>query len=101
MNHWAGRQAVIGTMHGKEAVIGPRLSALGLTSLVPENFDTDRFGTFTGEVKRVGTQLEAARQKARAAMAATGAPIGVASEGSFGPHPAIPFLHMEIGRAHV
>jgi hypothetical protein len=94
MNHWTGRHAVIGTMHGKEAVIGPQLSQLGLAWQVPKDFDTDRFGTFTGEVKRVGTQLEAARLKARAAMTITGAPIGVASEGSFGPHPAIPFLYV-------
>jgi hypothetical protein len=91
---WHRRLAVIGTMHGKEAVIGPRLTVLGLSWHVPADFDTDQFGTFTGEVKRAGTQLEAARQKARAAMALTGAPIGVASEGSFGPHPAIPFLHI-------
>ncbi len=94
MNHWTGRHAVIGTMHGKEAVIGPQLSQLGLAWQVPRDFDTDRFGTFTGEVKRAGTQREAARQKALAAMTITGAPIGVASEGSFGPHPAIPFLHV-------
>jgi hypothetical protein len=94
MDYWIGKTAVIGTMHGKETVIGPRLEALGLAWHVPTNFDTDQFGTFTGEIARAGTQLEAARKKARAAMAATGAKIGVASEGTFGPHPAIPFLQV-------
>lgn len=92
MNHWEGRQAVIGTMHSKEAVIGPHLEKLGLLWEVPTQFDTDQFGTFTGEVKRAGTQREAARAKAHAATVVSGAPIGVASEGSFGPHPVIPFL---------
>jgi hypothetical protein len=35
---------------------------------------------------------ETARLKAELGLAATGLPRGLASEGSFGPHPAIPFL---------
>jgi hypothetical protein len=85
-----GRRVVIATMHGKEAVLVPPLArALGIDAVVPADFDTDRFGTFTREVERFGTPLEAARRKARAAMAATGLPTAIASEGSFGPHPQL------------
>ncbi len=59
---------------------------------MPEGLDTDRFGTFTGAVPRVGTMVEAARAKALAAIAATGLPVGPAREGAYGPHPVIPVL---------
>lgn len=88
-----GCTAVLGTKHGKERVIAPVLDEhLGLRVSVPADFDSDRFGTFTREVDRAGSQLEAARRKARAAMDQTGHALGLASEGSFGPHPAVGLL---------
>lgn len=89
-----GKQAVLATMHAKEAVIAPVLEAgLGIAIGVPESFDTDRFGTFSGEVERVGSQHDAARAKLAAALdVMPEATVGIASEGSFGPHPHIPFL---------
>ncbi len=90
---WRGRRAALGTMHGKEQVIGPILAAdLGIEVVVPAGFESDRFGTFTRDVPRAGDQLEAARRKARTAMAESGLDLGLASEGSFGPHPALPWL---------
>ncbi|HEX8531726.1 MAG TPA: DUF6671 family protein, partial [Cytophagales bacterium] len=64
----------------------------GVRGVVAPGMDTDRFGTFTGEIPREGSPLEAARRKVLAALDATGACLGVASEGSFGPHPTIPFV---------
>jgi DNA-directed RNA polymerase subunit RPC12/RpoP len=91
--HWNGRTAVLGTMHHKESVIAPLFArALGMDVIVPDKFDTDTFGTFTREITRPSNQLETARQKALAAMEATNTLVGVASEGSFGPHPDIPFI---------
>lgn len=90
---FTGRTAALGTKHGKERVIAPLLDEhLGVRVVVPDGFDTDRFGTFTRDVDRAGDQLEAARRKAVAAMDCTGHAIGLASEGSFGPHPAAPML---------
>lgn len=89
-------RAALGTMHGKAAAIAPPLARLGITLVVPEELDTDRFGTFTAEITRTGTMEDAARAKAHAAIAATGLSIGIASEGAYGPHPFIPFL--PIGR---
>jgi hypothetical protein len=92
-----GRTAVLATRHGKERVIAPAIEpALGIDLVVPAEFDTDRFGTFTREVPRVGTQREAARRKALAALEQTGHDLAIASEGSFGPHPAVPFLTANI-----
>lgn len=85
-------RVALGTMHGKAAVIAPPFSALGVVIEVPEGLDTDRFGTFSGEVARVGTMEQAARAKARAAIDQTGLRVGLASEGAYGPHPVVPFL---------
>lgn len=93
LHDWKRRDCVLATMHGKEEAISPVLSAtLGVTVEVPKYFDTDRFGTFTRDIRRVGTQLEAARAKAVAAMELTGLDLAVSSEGSFGTHPDLPFL---------
>ena len=89
---FANRTAVLATMHGKEQVIAPLLAELGITVILPPEFDTDRFGTFSREVKRAGNQLEAARIKATEAMQLTGCSLAIASEGAFGPHPALPYL---------
>ena len=89
-----GRLAVLATMHSKEQVITPVLEdALGLRVEVLREVDTDRFGTFTRDVPRPGTQREAARLKAQAALAAVSeADFGLSSEGSFGPHPWLPWV---------
>lgn len=83
-------RAALGTMHGKEAAIAPPLATLGI-ALTVAPIDTDRFGTFTAETPRTGGMEDAARAKALAAIEATGLPVGIASEGSYGPHPFVPF----------
>lgn len=89
---YAGKRAALATMHQKQVAIeGPLRSRLGLELEVPIGLDTDRLGTFTGEIPRAGSIEQAAVAKARLGMAASGARIGVASEGSYGPHPEIPF----------
>jgi hypothetical protein len=65
---------------------------LDLALDVPPDLDTDRLGTFSGEVERPGSPTETAVLKARLGMAQSGCSLGLASEGSFGPHPAFPFV---------
>ena len=92
-----GRTLVIATMHGKEQVIAPLLQKhLGVETIVPQGFNSDQFGTFTGEIKRAGNQVEAARAKVQAAMTQLGMDLGIASEGSFGAHPSIPFVQSNL-----
>jgi hypothetical protein len=87
------RVCVIATMHKKEQVIAPPLTQeLNLQVTVPEGFNTDQFGTFTRDIKRLGTQLEAARLKAQKVLEITGESLAVASEGSFAPDPSIPWV---------
>jgi DNA-directed RNA polymerase subunit RPC12/RpoP len=85
---YRGRKIALLTQHGKERVITPVLEAhLGCHVVHVSGYDTDRLGTFTREIPRAGTQLEAARTKARIGMELSGLSIGLASEGSFGPDP--------------
>lgn len=92
---FTNRVAVLATMHQKQRVIAPLLEeSLGLKVVVPQDFDTDAFGTFTREIKRPGNQLEAARLKAEKALAITGETLAIASEGTFGPHPAFPYVSL-------
>lgn len=92
-NLFADRVGVIATMHHKEKVIAPLLETqLGVQLVVSQGLNTDAFGTFTRDIKRPGDQLYTARRKAETAMALTGLSLAVASEGSFGPHPALPYL---------
>jgi len=92
-NIFYNRSLVIATMHKKEKVIQPLLeNALGVKVIVPENFDTDIFGTFSGEVERTVDPLEAARLKCKMASEKHSCTLALASEGSFGPHPSIPFV---------
>ena len=88
-----GVTAALATRHGKEQAIAAPFAALtGLALIVPQEIDTDALGTFTGETPRPATMRNTLRIKARLGMTAAGLPIGIASEGSFGPHPFIPFL---------
>jgi hypothetical protein len=85
---YRGQRIALLTQHGKEAVLAPRFHAqLGAIVQRVSGYDTDQLGAFTREIPRAGTQREAARQKARIGMELAGLPVGLASEGAFGPDP--------------
>jgi len=91
-----GRPLLIATQHGKEQVIAPVLErVLGVECFSNSEFDTNTLGTFSGEVERTLDPLAAARAKCLHAMEAHQCDLAVASEGSFGPHPAIPFAQAD------
>ena len=58
--------------------------------------DTDAFGTFAGEVPRLDTPRNTAIDKAHAAVDASGLRLGVASEGTIGPDPLLPFTTSDL-----
>ncbi len=81
------------TQHGKEQVIAPVLNtSLGCRVERVGGFDTDMLGTFTRDIPRAGSQIEAARKKARIGMDRSGLSLGLGSEGSFGPDPVAGLL---------
>lgn len=85
---YSGRSVAMLTQHGKVNLLAPVLEPeLGCRIKHVTGFDTDQLGTFTREIPRAGTQLEAARRKARLGMQMAGMSLGLASEGAFGPDP--------------
>lgn len=92
-----GRRISLLTKHEKQRVIAPVLEAsLGCEVHTVSDFDTDRLGTFTREIAREGTQLEVTRKKARIGMEIADLPVGLASEGSFGPDPMVGLIPWNI-----
>lgn len=95
-DYFRGRKLAIVTKHEKEKVIAPLLEkALGVRCYVPDHIDTDILGTFTGEVERKDDPLSTLRNKCMLAMDNQDCDLCVASEGSFGPHPAIFFVNAD------
>ena len=81
-------------MHEKEKVLAPVLEqALGVKCVVAKDFDTDVLGTFTGEVNRDDDPITTLRKKCSLAMEMYACDLVVGSEGSFGPHPSLYFVH--------
>jgi hypothetical protein len=91
-----GRNLIIATKHEKEKVIAPILEQeLGVKCFVAAGLDTDELGTFTGEVERKNDPITTARNKCLMAMELANCDLAVASEGSFGAHPTIYFVHAD------
>ena len=87
-----GRDLIIATKHKKEKVIAPILeSQLGVKCFVTSDLDTDKLGTFTGEIERTEDPITTARNKCLIGMDLTNCDLAIASEGSFGSHPSIFF----------
>jgi hypothetical protein len=81
---YAGLKASLLTQHGKESVICPQLfDSNGLEVVHVSSYDTDNLGTFTRDIPRYGSQIDAARKKARVGMELSGLLLGIASEGAF------------------
>lgn len=96
MKFFNNRRIIIATHHQKEQVIAPLLkSHFNIDCFVPQNYDTDRFGTFSGEIERTQSPLETLRKKCLVAMNEFDYDLGIASEGSFGPHPTLFFGHAD------
>lgn len=90
---YAGRAVALLTQHGKEQVLAPVLEpALGCRLQHVSGYDTDQLGTFSRAIPRAGSQLDAARRKARLGMELAGLPLGLASEGAFGADPVAGML---------
>jgi predicted Zn-ribbon and HTH transcriptional regulator len=94
MSIYNNRVAILATMHNKEKVISPLFKEhLGINVIVTKGLNTDIFGTFTREIKRPDTQIITARLKAKKALKMYDEKIAIASEGSFTPHPLVPYIY--------
>jgi len=90
---FSGKELHIVSKHQKHLYLQPALSAkTGLICKPFTEIDTDLLGTFSGEVDRTLPPLDCAREKCRQAAAYIKDGYLLASEGSFGPHPALGFI---------
>lgn len=89
---YKNRLCVLTTKHGKSNAIAEPFSRILGLQILECNEDTDQLGTFSGEIERTGTVLEVLEKKCEWGMKSNGLPFGIASEGSFGPHPSLFFL---------
>lgn len=89
---YQGIDIILATKHKKEdAIRNPFEDALNARIYVPDNYDTDKFGTFTGEIPRQDSAYDTVIKKAKEASLTYGYDYAIANEGSFGPHPTIYF----------
>lgn len=94
-----GKKILLATMHQKELAIKELMeSTLECEIIVAKDYDTDQFGTFSGEKERFLTSHNMVIHKAKIAIEHYSYDFAIASEGSFGPHPLIPFspFHEEL-----
>jgi len=94
-SQYLGRIATLATQHGKESVIAPAFAEIAGLTVQVAAIDTDRFGTFSGEVKRSQAPLATAVKKALAGMSAENLRLGLASEGTIGPHLVSGFMNVD------
>lgn len=90
--YYKDQNVLLASKHEKEqAIAAPFMTRLSCT-LTVNDFDTDQFGTFTGEIARTLSPYETCLLKAKTAAEQDNYAYSVASEGSFGPHPAFPLV---------
>lgn len=90
------KKIALATKHGKLTQIAPAFESLRDWQIELVEIDTDIYGTFSGEVPRLLTPRDAAIEKARAGALHAGFDFGLASEGTIGPHPQIPFINSDL-----
>lgn len=82
------------TKHSKSCAVAPPFWEKLGASVLEYVADTDQLGTFSGEIERQGDALECARRKCEWLFEKLDDQVefALASEGSFGPCPFIPFM---------
>jgi len=89
---YAGQRIGLATIHAKERAVAPPFHRLlGAGIVVAPNLDTDKLGTFSGEIPRPDALVETSLLKAELVFRAMDVDCGMASEGSYGPIGKLPF----------
>ena len=90
--YYANQSVLLASKHEKEKAIADVFFKKLSCTLCVNDFDTDQFGTFTGEIARALSPYDTCVSKAKTAAKHFGYDLAVASEGSFGPHPDFHFI---------
>lgn len=88
---YANRRIGLATIHAKERAIAPAFRrVLGAEIAVAPGIDTDKLGTFSGEIARPDALVETTLLKAELVFATSDVECALASEGSYGPIERVP-----------
>jgi hypothetical protein len=82
----------LATIHAKERAIAPAFRRVLGAEIVVAADDTDRLGTFSGEVPRPDALIETCLLKAELAFGSLDVDCALASEGSYGPIDRVPLV---------
>jgi len=85
-------RVALATKHGKLEQIAPVFLEQLNWQVELVEFDTDVYGTFSGEIDRAKSPRETVIDKALEAARVSGLHFALASEGSIGSHPGFPFV---------
>lgn len=97
MSIYKNKRVLLASMHKKElAIQEPFERIIGCKLDVTDSFNTDKFGTFSGEIERSLSAYETLKIKAVKAAEQFDCDYIVSSEGAFGPHPTCLFANSDI-----
>ena len=90
---YAGSRIGLATIHAKERAAAPAFRrVLGAAVEVAPDLDTDKLGTFSGEVPRPDALVETCAIKAEMVFRTMDVDCALASEGSYGPIERVPLV---------
>ena len=98
LSSYHNKTIVLTTKHQKDVCIAPSFKDILNAKVTNCEVDTDELGTFSKERERQGSAKDCVKIKCLWGMQVAGCSYGIATEGSFGPHPYLPFVpgHHEI-----
>lgn len=85
----------LASMHEKDRAISPWFESLLGCKVLTAKINTDLLGTFSGEIERELSPSACVKEKCYRGMEEGNTQLGIASEGSFGPYPFLPFAYAD------
>ena len=96
LHSYRGARIVLPTLHNKGVLAKDAFKKHLYMDVEELQIDTDQFGTFSGDIERQLPPKESAIAKAKLALAQLDYQHALASEGSIGADPTIPFLNSDV-----
>jgi predicted Zn-ribbon and HTH transcriptional regulator len=96
LNSYRGATVVLPTLHNKGVLAQEAFKEHLDMDVIELHEDTDQFGTFSGDVERKLSPKESAIAKAKLGLTQTDYQYALASEGTIGADPTIPFANSDL-----
>jgi len=96
LDSYRGAKVVLPTLHSKGVLAQEAFKEQPGMFVEELNIDTDQFGTFSGDIERKLSPKESAIAKAKLGLAQSDYKYALASEGSIGADPTVPFIDSDV-----